>query len=177
MRFTILGQDYDIYPEDVIKVADGAVPELIDSRHKFFVSLEDRRYPIKQLLASVTGLRNSEFAAHYAQRMLRKLGFTVEEYSPPPPRVHFSPEPLSPRKVVGLEEGKDRLQFAITLESDEDGFYVSSCPELPGCHSQGRTRDEALNNIAQAIRGYLASMQKHGEALPKTNWEVVEVSL
>ncbi|MCH7713979.1 MAG: type II toxin-antitoxin system HicB family antitoxin [Chloroflexi bacterium] len=68
-------------------------------------------------------------------------------------------------------------QFAVTLDSDEDGFYVSSCPALPGCHSQGRTRDEALNNIAQAIRGYLASMRKHGETLPEAHWEVVEVVL
>lgn len=177
MRFTISGQDYEIDSEDVIKVADGEVPEPVDSRHKFFVRLKDRRYPIKQLLAGVTGLKNSEFAAHYAQRTLRKLGFTVEEYGQPPPRVHFRTHPPSPRDVVDLEVDQDVLQFAVTLESDEDGFYVSSCPTLQGCHSQGRTRDEALGNIAQAIRGYLASMQKHGETLPDEQWEVVEVVL
>jgi len=177
MRFTISGQDYEIGPEDVIKVADEAVPELVDSRHKFFVRLNDRRYPIKQLLAGATGLRNSEFAAHYAQRTLTKLGFSVEEYGPPSPRVHFSSRQGSPSDMAGSEEGEPPLQFAVTLESDEDGFYVSSCPALQGCHSQGRTRDEALGNIAQAIRGYLASMKKHGETLPDERWEVVEVVL
>ncbi len=51
------------------------------------------------------------------------------------------------------------MKFAITLEQDEDGYIVASCPALPGCHSQGRTREEA-------IRGYIASMRKHGEPIP-----------
>ncbi|NQW23206.1 MAG: type II toxin-antitoxin system HicB family antitoxin [SAR202 cluster bacterium] len=177
MRFTILGQDYDIDPEDVIKVAEEAAPEPVDARHKFFVSLRNRRYPIKQLLAGATGLRNSKFTAQYAERILPKLGFTVEEFGPPPPRPHFSPKPQSSRGLINGREDIKVKQFAVTLENDEDGFFVSSCPALPGCHSQGRTRDEALNNIAQAIRGYLASMQKHGETIPEANWEVVEVVL
>ena len=177
MRFTIFGQVYDIDPEDIIKVAEGAAPEPVDRRHRYFVSLKGRRYPIKQLLAGATGLSNSEFTAQYAERNLPKLGFTVEKFGPPRPRVHFTPKPLSPRDVVGPEEGQDAMQFAVTLQSDEDGFYVSSCPALQGCHSQGRTREEALNNIAEAIKGYLASMQKHGETLPDQQWEVVEVVL
>jgi predicted RNase H-like HicB family nuclease len=36
------------------------------------------------------------------------------------------------------------MKFAITLEKDEDGFIIASCPALPGCHSQGRTREEAI---------------------------------
>ncbi|MBI4339650.1 MAG: type II toxin-antitoxin system HicB family antitoxin [Chloroflexi bacterium] len=58
-------------------------------------------------------------------------------------------------------------QFLVTLEQDEDGFFVVSCPMLKGCHSQGRTEEEAIANIKEAIRGYLASMEKHGEALPE----------
>lgn len=57
------------------------------------------------------------------------------------------------------------MKFTITLEQDEDGFIVASCPALPGCHSQGRTREEALANIEEAIRGYIASKRKHGEPL------------
>ena len=177
MRFTILGEDHEIDKEGVIKAAQGRGPELIDRRHRYFVSLEGRRYPIKQLLARATGLSNSEFTAQYAHRILRKLGFTVEEFGPLPPRRHFSHKSPLPRSPVSSVEDLEAKQFAVTLEKDEDGYYVSSCPALSGCHSQGRTRDEALNNIAQAIRGYLASMRKHGETLPETHWEVVEVVL
>ena len=62
------------------------------------------------------------------------------------------------------------MKFAITLEQDEDGFIIASCPALPGCHSQGRTREEA-------IRGYIASMRKHGEPVPVTDVEEVEVAV
>jgi len=57
------------------------------------------------------------------------------------------------------------MKFAITLGKDEDGFIVASCPALHGCHSQGRTKEEAIANIEEAIRGYLASTHKHGEFL------------
>ena len=58
------------------------------------------------------------------------------------------------------------MKFAITFEQDEEGYIVVSCPALPGCHSQGRTREEAIANISEAIRGYIASMRKHGEPIP-----------
>ena len=57
------------------------------------------------------------------------------------------------------------MKSAITLEQDEDGFIVASCPVLPGCHSQGRTKEEAIANITEAIQGYIASLHKHGEPL------------
>jgi len=70
------------------------------------------------------------------------------------------------------------MKFAITLEKDEDGFFVVSCPALPGCHSQGRTKEEAIDNIREAIQGYIASMRKHGEPiLSITEVEEVEVAV
>lgn len=69
------------------------------------------------------------------------------------------------------------MKFVITLERDEDGFVVASCFSLPGCHSQGKTREEAIANICEAIRGYIASMRKHGEPLPVTDVEEVEVAV
>lgn len=48
-----------------------------------------------------------------------------------------------------------KMKLAVTLEQDEDGFYVVECPTLPGCLSQGRTEEEALANIKEAIRGWL----------------------
>ena len=42
------------------------------------------------------------------------------------------------------------MQYPVVLIESEEGFAVS-CPALPGCHSQGRTREEALGNIREAI--------------------------
>ena len=47
------------------------------------------------------------------------------------------------------------MQYKVVLEQSEEGFAVS-VPGLPGCHSQGQTEGEALANIADAIREYLA---------------------
>ena len=69
------------------------------------------------------------------------------------------------------------MKFAITLEHDEDGYIVASCPAFPGCHSQGRTKEEAVANIKEAIRGYIASMHKHEEPIPATDVEEVEVAV
>lgn len=63
------------------------------------------------------------------------------------------------------------MKFAITFEKDEDGFIIVSCLALPGCHSQGKTKEEAVENIREAIQGYVASLQKHDEPLP----EILEV--
>ena len=56
------------------------------------------------------------------------------------------------------EAGDGALKLEVVFEADEDGWVVASCPTLPGCHSQGRTKDEALANIREAVEGYLASM-------------------
>jgi len=69
------------------------------------------------------------------------------------------------------------MKFAITLEQDEDGYIAASCSALPGCHSQGGTRQEAIANITEAIQGYIASMRKHGEPIPVTDVEEVEVAV
>lgn len=44
------------------------------------------------------------------------------------------------------------LKFNVTLDRDEDGAWVVECPAIPGCVSQGGTREEALVNIEDAIR-------------------------
>ena len=70
------------------------------------------------------------------------------------------------------------MKFRVTIEPDEDGVFVAQCPSLPGCVSQGKTRDEAMTNIRDAIQGYLESLKKHGEPIPSPITEaVVEVSL
>ena len=43
------------------------------------------------------------------------------------------------------------MKFSVTIDRDEDGIWVVECPSIPGCVSQGQTRDEALKNIEEAI--------------------------
>jgi predicted RNase H-like HicB family nuclease len=43
------------------------------------------------------------------------------------------------------------MKFPITIDRDEDGCWVTSCPSIPGCHSQGNTREDAVRNIREAI--------------------------
>jgi predicted RNase H-like HicB family nuclease len=70
------------------------------------------------------------------------------------------------------------MRYRVTVEQDEDGTFVVQCPSLPGCISQGGTREEALSNIRDAIEGYLASLKKHDEPIPPPiEEETVEVSV
>jgi predicted RNase H-like HicB family nuclease len=48
------------------------------------------------------------------------------------------------------------ITFHVIIEQDEAGWFVVECPALPGCLSQGKTREEAIENIKDAISGWLA---------------------
>jgi len=47
------------------------------------------------------------------------------------------------------------MKFSALVERDEDGYYIASVPELPGCHTQAKTLDELTNRIKEAIELYL----------------------
>ena len=47
------------------------------------------------------------------------------------------------------------VKFSVLVERDEDGYYVASVPELPGCHTQARTLDELTSRVKEAIELYL----------------------
>ena len=69
------------------------------------------------------------------------------------------------------------MRYRVLIEQDEDGVYIAEAPALPGCISQGKTRKEAIDNIKEAITGYLESLQAHGEPIPPSiTEEVVEVT-
>jgi len=69
------------------------------------------------------------------------------------------------------------MHYRVLIQPDEDGMYVADVPSLPGCISQGRTRSEALDNVKEAIAGYLESLTAHGEPIPPSITEdVVEVT-
>ena len=57
--------------------------------------------------------------------------------------------------------------FEVVLEPEEEGGYHVYAPGINGCHSYGRTREQALENIADAIQGCLAALKKHGHKIPE----------
>jgi predicted RNase H-like HicB family nuclease len=62
------------------------------------------------------------------------------------------------------------------IEQDEDGVYVVEVPALPGCISQGQTREEAVESIREAIAAYIESLKAHDEPIPPSiTEELVEV--
>lgn len=69
------------------------------------------------------------------------------------------------------------MKYRVLIEQDEDGIFVATVPELPGCISQGKTRDETMSNIKDAVLGYLISLKKHNEPIPPSIIEeMVEVN-
>jgi len=54
-------------------------------------------------------------------------------------------------------------EFTVVIEQDEDGIYVASVPELPGCHTQAETLDELNRRIKEAIELYLEVVAEKGE--------------
>lgn len=70
------------------------------------------------------------------------------------------------------------MKFRVVIEQDEDGVHVANCPTLPGCWSQGKTRDEAVRNIHEAMQGYLESLEKNGDPIPAPiTEEIIDIPL
>jgi predicted RNase H-like HicB family nuclease len=57
------------------------------------------------------------------------------------------------------------MKFNVTIDRDEDGVWVVECPSIPGCVSQGTTREEALKNVREAIAGCLEVRAERGMPL------------
>jgi predicted RNase H-like HicB family nuclease len=57
-------------------------------------------------------------------------------------------------------------RFSVVIEGDKDGFFAH-CPELQGCYTQGKTYDEALRNIQDAVRLHVADRLEQGEPIPE----------
>ena len=67
-------------------------------------------------------------------------------------------------------------QFEVVLQPEEEGGFSVFVPGLPGCASQGETREEALEMIKEAIEVYLESLEAHGDPIP-TPVEVERVTV
>lgn len=58
-------------------------------------------------------------------------------------------------------------KFPVIIEKDEDGYFVADCPELQGCHTQGKTIEEAITNIRDAIKLHLKILRSDKQEFPK----------
>ena len=68
------------------------------------------------------------------------------------------------------------MRYRVLIEQDEDGVFVAEVPSLPGCISQGTTRDDALAHAREAVELYLESLEAHGDPVPPPiTEEIIEV--
>jgi predicted RNase H-like HicB family nuclease len=59
----------------------------------------------------------------------------------------------------------------------EYGWWIAECPSLPGCISQGKTKEDAIFNIKQAIDGYISCLQEDGLPVPPENFDTFLVAV
>ena len=59
----------------------------------------------------------------------------------------------------------------------EDGYWVAECPSLPGCISQGETKEKAIDNIREAIRGYVAALEEDKLPVPGERFDAVIIAV
>jgi predicted RNase H-like HicB family nuclease len=65
----------------------------------------------------------------------------------------------------------------VVIYRGDDDFWVAEYPSLPGCVSQGKTREEAAQNVKEAIRGYITALQEDGLPVPEERFEVLVVAV
>jgi len=65
----------------------------------------------------------------------------------------------------------------VIIYSGEDGYFIAECPSLPGCISQGGTREEAVSNIKEAIHAYIAALEEDGLPVPEEHFGAMVVAV
>jgi len=61
----------------------------------------------------------------------------------------------------------------VLIHPGEDGYWVAECPSLPGCVSQGATREEAIRNVKEATEGYILALQDDGLPVPEEKFDAL----
>ena len=65
----------------------------------------------------------------------------------------------------------------VVLYPGEDGYWVADCPSLPGCISQGTTKEDAIANIREAIKGYVRALEEDKLKVPEDRFEALLVAV
>jgi len=63
----------------------------------------------------------------------------------------------------------------VIIYPGEDGYWVAECPSLPGCISQGKTKEEAIANIKEVIHGYIAALEGDNFQVPEEHFDALLV--
>ena len=89
------------------------------------------------------------------------------------PGPWYNPAPI----LYDLLTLSKRPMRQVVLSPGEDGYWVVECPSLPGCISQGRTKAEAIENIREAIRAYVAVLEEDGLPVPEDRFDVMVMAV
>ena len=65
----------------------------------------------------------------------------------------------------------------VVIYPGEDGYWVGECPSLPGCVSQGRSKEEVIVNIREAIQAYVEALEEDGLGVPEDRFETLVVAV
>jgi predicted RNase H-like HicB family nuclease len=65
----------------------------------------------------------------------------------------------------------------VIITRGEDGYWIAECPSLPGCVSQGKSREEAIANVKEAIEGYIAALKDDGLKVPEERFDAIVVAV
>ena len=68
------------------------------------------------------------------------------------------------------------MKYTVILENGEDGYIIAHVPALKGCHTQGKTKEEALKNAREAIKLYIESLKALNKPLPQDTGSEIEVN-
>ncbi len=65
----------------------------------------------------------------------------------------------------------------VVVYRGEDEYWIAECPSLPGCVSQGRSKEEAIDNIKEAIKGYVAALEEDNLPVPEEKFDALLVAV
>jgi predicted RNase H-like HicB family nuclease len=87
---------------------------------------------------------------------------------------------MQSRRQVSLSmtsKSTSKVEYSVVLHEAEEGGYWVEVPALPGCYSQGESREEALANVREAIELYVETLQERGDDVPKDEDVVFTVTV
>jgi predicted RNase H-like HicB family nuclease len=82
-----------------------------------------------------------------------------------------------PKGYIVYTDETEQIMRQVIIYPGEDGQFVAECPSLPGCISQGRTREEAIINVREAIQGYIASLEQDNLPVPPERFDTLLVAV
>ena len=81
------------------------------------------------------------------------------------------------RNVLLSRFTKEAHMRQVFIYPGDDGYWVAECPSLPGCISQGKTRESAINNIKEAIELYVSVLEEDSLPVPKEGYDALLIAV